>query len=78
IQSVYAAQRLDSQGCPTTQVDVTTAKGNFWFLVVSGASTGSAEAVELRIEVPSVYDDKGVETAVKNVVDILGPSFIEK
>ncbi|KAI0545341.1 Enolase, C-terminal TIM barrel domain-containing protein [Xylaria curta] len=78
IQSVNAAERLDSRGRPTIQVDVTTAKGTFRALVPSGASTGSTEAVELRDEVPSVYGGKGVEIAVKNVIEILGPGLIEK
>ncbi|KAI1740233.1 Enolase, C-terminal TIM barrel domain-containing protein [Xylaria scruposa] len=78
IRSVHAAQRLDSWGRPTIRVDVTAAKGTFRALVPSGASTGSTEAVELRDEVPSVYGGRGVEVAVKNVVEILGPGLIEK
>ncbi|KAI0428743.1 Enolase, C-terminal TIM barrel domain-containing protein [Xylaria sp. FL1042] len=78
IQSIHAAQRLDSRGYPTVQVDVTTSQGTFRALVPSGASTGSTEAVELRDKVSGVYSGKGVETAVKNVVEIIGPALIEK
>ncbi|KEZ44023.1 Enolase [Scedosporium apiospermum] len=78
ITAVRASQRLDSRGNPTIQVDVKTSKGWFRSLVPSGASTGLHEAVELRDKIKSVYGGKGVETAVKNVQDVIGPALIEK
>ncbi|KAK8872363.1 Enolase [Apiospora arundinis] len=78
IESVHAAQRLDSRGNPTVQVDVITPDGSFRAIVPSGASTGSTEAVELRDQVDGVYGGKGVETAVRHVVEVLGPALVEK
>jgi len=78
ILDVQAAQRLDSRGNPTVQVDVKTANGVFRALVPSGASTGSHEAVELRDTDNPAYGGKGVLGAVSNVQHIIGPALIEK
>ncbi|KAK0656198.1 Enolase, C-terminal TIM barrel domain-containing protein [Cercophora newfieldiana] len=74
ITAAKAAQRLDSRGNPTVQVDVETSKGICpGKSAVSGrsfrqgASTGKHEAVELRDSITGVY---GVETAVSNLKDI--------
>ena len=49
IQSVHARQILDSRGRPTVEADVTLSDGSLGRASVpSGASTGSAEAHELR------------------------------
>lgn len=53
-------------------------KGAFRAIVPSGASTGSTEATELRDGVEGVYGGKGVETAVRNVVEVIGPALVEK
>ena len=45
-------------------------------MVPSGASTGSKEALELRDEA-NKYHGKGVENAVQNINDILGPLIID-
>lgn len=69
IESVKALEVLDSRGNPTVQVEVVT-DGGFEgrFIVPSGASTGSFEAVELRdIENKNRYCGKSVATAVDNV-----------
>ncbi|KAK4454692.1 enolase [Podospora aff. communis PSN243] len=78
ITAVRAAQRLDSRGNPTVQVEVETSKGCFRALVPSGASTGKHEAVELRDSISNAYDGKGVETAVSNVENLIGPTLIKK
>lgn len=78
ILEVQAAQRLDSRGNPTVQVDIKTANGIFRALVPSGASTGSHEAVELRDTDKPAYGGKGVLGAVSNVQNIIGPALIEK
>ena len=52
-----------------------TDDGTFIASVPSGASTGAYEAYELR-DGGSRYLGKGVQKAVKNVNDILGPAVI--
>lgn len=69
IESVKALEVLDSRGNPTVQVEVVT-DGGFEgkFIVPSGASTGSFEAVELRdTENKERFYGKGVLNAVNNV-----------
>lgn len=78
ITRVHAAQRLDSRGQPTVQVILTTDHGRFTALVPSGASKGDYEAIELRDGDKSVYEGNGVEQAVDNVRNVLGPALIEK
>jgi len=68
IVDVRAREVLDSRGNPTVEADVITADGAIGrFIVPSGASTGSREALELRDGDPSRYSGKGVLTAVGNV-----------
>lgn len=68
ISSVHARQILDSRGRPTVEADVTLNDGSFGRASVpSGASTGSAEAHELRDGDPQVYAGFGVRRAVANV-----------
>jgi len=77
ITDVYAREVLDSRGNPTVEVEVYTDSGAFGrALVPSGASTGEHEAVELRDGVKSRYLGKGVETAVKNVNEVIAPEVI--
>ncbi|KYD08102.1 Enolase [Heyndrickxia sporothermodurans] len=77
ITEVYAREVLDSRGNPTVEVEVYTASGAFGrALVPSGASTGEYEAVELRDGDKGRYLGKGVETAVKNVNDIIAEELI--
>lgn len=77
ITDVYAREVLDSRGNPTVEVEVYTDSGSFGrALVPSGASTGEHEAVELRDGVKSRYLGKGVETAVKNVNEIIAPEVL--
>ncbi|KAM6532485.1 hypothetical protein FSOLCH5_001908 [Fusarium solani] len=78
IRSVRAAQRLDSRGNPTVQVEVTTAQGTFRALVPSGASTGTHEAAELRDKDGSKYGGKGVTQAVHNVEQVISPALVSK
>ncbi|OJJ79620.1 uncharacterized protein ASPGLDRAFT_136436 [Aspergillus glaucus CBS 516.65] len=82
IRSIQAAQRLDSRGNPTVQVDLTIDRGKstpstFRALVPSGASTGAHEATELRDNKLSVYGGKGVETAVQKVEEVIAPALIK-
>jgi enolase len=68
IKEVKAREILDSRGNPTVEVDVLLSDGSLGRAAVpSGASTGVAEAVELRDGDKSRYMGKGVRKAVNNV-----------
>ena len=73
ISCVKAREILDSRGNPTTEVDVILENGPMGRAAVpSGASTGKREALELRdTDKPKRYLGKGVQTAVKNVNEII-------
>ncbi len=79
IQKIQARQVLDSRGQPTVEVEVTVASGASGRAIVpSGASTGQAEALELRDGDPAFYNGKGVQKAVHNVQTMLAPALIGK
>lgn len=68
IVDVYAREILDSRGQPTVEAEVTLEDGiKALGGVPSGASTGKAEAVELRDGDNSRYFGKGVLKAVENI-----------
>jgi enolase len=68
IVDVRAREVLDSRGNPTVEADVITADGAIGrFMVPSGASTGSREALELRDGDAGRYGGKGVLKAVAHV-----------
>ena len=72
IKNVKAREILDSRGNPTVEVDVILSDGKMGRAAVpSGASTGVAEAVELRDGDKSRYMGKGVRKAVANVNGII-------
>ena len=76
IEFIDAREVLDSRGNPTVEVEValdTGAEGRA--IVPSGASTGAFEAVELR-DGGERYGGKGVQTAVKNVLDIISEDIL--
>lgn len=76
ITDVYAREVLDSRGNPTIEVEVLTELDGFGSAIVpSGASTGIYEAVELR-DKDERYLGKGVETAVKNVNEIIAEELV--
>ncbi|KKK34139.1 enolase [Salinicoccus sediminis] len=78
ITDVYAREVLDSRGNPTVEVEVLTESGAFGrALVPSGASTGEYEAVELRDADETRYLGKGVEKAVENVNEKIGPELVD-
>ncbi|CAI7613496.1 unnamed protein product [Penicillium viridicatum] len=77
IRSIKAAQRLDSRGHPTVQVDFTTDKGTFRATVPSGTSTGTNEAIELRDKDNSAYGGKGAQKAVSNIELVIGPALVQ-
>jgi enolase len=68
IAKIRARQILDSRGRPTIEVDVSLADGSLGRVSVpSGASTGTAEAHELRDGDQTHYGGLGVLKAVANV-----------
>ncbi len=74
IIDVYAREVLDSRGNPTVEADVILESGAMGRAIVpSGASTGEREALELR-DGGTRYLGKGVQKAVKNVIEIIGPA----
>lgn len=76
IEFIDAREILDSRGNPTIEVEVLLDDGASGRAAVpSGASTGAFEAVELR-DGGSRYGGKGVETAVKNVADVISDEVL--
>ena len=72
IEYIHALEILDSRGNPTLEVDVIADDGSCGRAAVpSGASTGHAEALELRDGDEARYHGKGVLQAVSNVNDTL-------
>jgi enolase len=68
IRTVHAREILDSRGRPTVEVDAILDDGSSGRASVpSGASTGAAEAHELRDGDPARYAGLGVQKAVANV-----------
>ena len=75
IETITAREVLDSRGNPTVEAEVTLSGGvSGWAIVPSGASTGAAEAVELR-DGGERYGGKGVLKAVGNVNDRIAPAL---
>ena len=74
IESVRAVEVLDSRGRPTVKAYVMLRDGEeVWASVPSGASTGSAEAVEVRDGEVSRYGGMGCRRAVGNVNGEIAP-----
>ncbi|MDD5435611.1 MAG: phosphopyruvate hydratase, partial [Nitrospira sp.] len=77
IIDVFAREILDSRGNPTVEAEVILESGTMARAAVpSGASTGTHEAVELRDNDKKRYLGKGVNKAVANVIDKIGPEII--
>jgi enolase len=77
IESVEAREVLDSRGRPTVEVAIRTQGGaRGQAIAPSGASTGAAEAIELRDTGDDRYDGDGVRTAVENVRQRIGPALV--
>ena len=73
---VRAREVLDSRGNPTVEVEVALDSGASGRAIVpSGASTGAGEALELR-DGGDRYGGKGVQKAVANVNDRIGPTLL--
>jgi len=76
IELVLAREILDSRGNPTVEVDVVLEDGARGRAAVpSGASTGAHEALEIRDGDPARFGGRGVLTAARNVVEVIGPAL---
>ncbi len=76
ITAVKSREVLDSRGNPTVEVDVWADGILGRAAVPSGASTGEREAIELRDGDKGRYLGKGVQTAVRNVNEVIGPRLL--
>ena len=76
IASTHAREILDSRGNPTVEVDVWLAEGAFGRASVpSGASTGKAEALELRDGNHERYFGKGILRAIDGIHHVIAPAL---
>lgn len=76
IHSITAREIIDSRGNPTVSAEVELADGTIASACIpSGASTGSAEAFELRDEIKSRFGGKGVLLAISHVNELIGPEL---
>jgi enolase len=79
IESVQAIEVLDSRGIPTVEVHLGVkdpeTKAEFWTLAIapSGASTGLAEALEIRDNDPKQFLGRGVKKVLTGINTILAP-----
>lgn len=77
IKEITAREILDSRGNPTVEAMVILEDGSSGVAAVpSGASLGKYEAVELRDGDPNRYQGLGVQRAVDNITQIIGPKLI--
>jgi enolase len=77
ITGIWAREILDSRGNPTVEVEVTLESGATGRAAVpSGASTGTREALELRDGDAERYNGKGVEQAVRNVMEEIASEIV--
>ena len=76
ISSVRAREVLDSRGNPTLEVEVFVDDGAIGRAIVpSGASTGKAEALELRDDDMQRYSGRGMLKAIANVAQVIAPAL---
>ncbi|MBL6974796.1 MAG: phosphopyruvate hydratase [Deltaproteobacteria bacterium] len=77
IIEINAREVLDSRGFPTIEVDLLLEGGAQGRAIVpSGASTGSHEALELRDKDEGRFLGKGVQKAIRNVLDVIAPEVV--
>jgi len=76
IRNIVAREVLDSRGNPTVEAEVWTDSGVRGHAIApSGASTGKAEACELRDTTSARHDGRGVLQAVKNIREVIAPAL---
>ncbi|MDR1365311.1 MAG: enolase, partial [Holosporales bacterium] len=75
VDKIIAREILDSRGIPTVETEVVLHSGAVGIAAIpSGASTGTAEALELR-DGGCRFMGKGVRTAVANVNNVIAPAI---
>ena len=78
ITAVGAREILDSRGNPTIEVEVLLSDDSFGRAAVpSGASTGAFEAHESRDGDKSRYQGKGVQNAVRAVIETIDEALVD-
>mgnify|MGYP000234549899 CR=1 FL=1 len=78
IEAIGAREILDSRGNPTIEVEVLLEDDSFGRAAVpSGASTGAFEAHESRDGDKGRYLGKGVQNAVKAVVEDIDEALVD-
>jgi enolase len=78
ITAVGAREILDSRGNPTVEVEVLLSDDSFGRAAVpSGASTGAFEAHESRDGDKSRYAGKGVQNAVRAVIETIDEALVD-
>jgi len=76
ISFVHAREVLDSRGNPTLEVEVFLDDGGFGRSIVpAGASTGKAEALDLRDDDVKRYLGRGMLKAIANVEQVIAPAL---
>lgn len=76
IETITAREILDSRLEPTLRVNVETSCDSYGCAdVPCGRSRGNHEAVEIRDD-DSRYRGRGVQQAVRNVTDVIGPELV--
>jgi len=79
IKNVFAREILDSKGVPTVEAEVTLGDGiKALGGVPSGASTGQAEAIEIRDGDNKRYKGKGVLKAIENIKGPIKKALVGK
>lgn len=77
IKAIRGREILDSRGIPTIETTVWSDNGQVAVASIpSGASTGKAEAIELRDNDPERFGGQGVLKAVNNVNTVIAPKII--
>ena len=80
ILDIHAREILDSRGNPTVECEIIVDAGGLPVVgraaVPSGASTGEHEALELRDGDKSRYLGKGVQKAIRNITETIGPRLL--
>ncbi len=79
IKDIKAREIIDSRGNPTVECDIIFSDNTFGRASVpSGASTGKHEAIELRDNDLERHRGLGVQSALKNILNIVKPKVLSK
>lgn len=77
IKNIFARQILNASAMPTIETTIVLDDGMIGIAAVpSGIATGSYEAYELRDHDDPHYNGLGVQKAIQNITDVIGPKII--